>query len=81
MKKLNQKGFTLIEMMIVLIVVSILTLLIIPNAAKYITKANEDGCAAYKASVAAQNTANSLIGEPSVSEDSKIIARLCVSNE
>ena len=72
MKKLNQKGFTLIEMMIVLIVVSILTLLIIPNATKYITKANEDGCVAYKASIVAQNTANSFIGEPTVSEDSLV---------
>ncbi|MCU7200790.1 prepilin-type N-terminal cleavage/methylation domain-containing protein [Turicibacter sanguinis] len=49
--------FTLIEMMIVLIVVSILTLLIIPNAAKYITKANEDGCVAYKNSLTSQAVA------------------------
>ncbi|CUM80313.1 Competence protein ComGC [Turicibacter sanguinis] len=67
-------------MMIVLIVVSILTLLIIPNAAKYITKANEDGCVAYKASIVAQNTANSFIGEPTVSEDPKIIQKLCTSD-
>ncbi len=72
--------FTLIEMMIVLIVVSILTLLIIPNAAKYITKANEDGCVAYKASIVAQNTANSFIGEPTVSEYPKIIQKLCTSD-
>ncbi|HAX73513.1 MAG TPA: competence protein ComGC, partial [Firmicutes bacterium] len=30
-KKLNQKGFTLIEMMLVLIVISILILLIFPS--------------------------------------------------
>lgn len=80
MKKLNQKGFTLIEMMIVLIVVSILTLLIIPNAASYITKANEEGCAAYKASVAAQNTANSLIGITGDVTDSATMIRLCGTN-
>lgn len=60
MKKLNQKGFTLIEMMIVLIVVSVLTLLVIPNASDYITKANTEGCAAYKSSLTAQANAHRL---------------------
>ncbi len=80
MKKLNQKGFTLIEMMIVLIVISILTLLVLPNAASYISEANKEGCAAYKASVASQNEANKLIGGETVVEDEAIIARLCKSN-
>lgn len=80
MKKLNQKGFTLIEMMIVLIVISILTLLVLPNAASYISKANDEGCAAYKASVASQNEANKLIGRETVVENGDIIARLCKSN-
>ncbi|MDB8551201.1 competence type IV pilus major pilin ComGC [Turicibacter sanguinis] len=60
MKKLNQKGFTLIEMMIVLIVVSVLTLLILPNASTYITKANTEGCAAYKSSLTSQAIATQL---------------------
>lgn len=80
MKKLNQRGFTLIEMMIVLIVVSILTLLVLPNAAGYISKANNEGCRAYKASIASQNEANKLIDEETVAEDAAIIARLCPSN-
>lgn len=63
MKKLNQKGFTLIEMMIVLIVVSVLTLLVIPNASDYITKANTEGCAAYKSSLTSQAIGTNLTGK------------------
>ena len=80
MKKLNQKGFTLIEMMIVLIVISVLTLLVLPNASKYITKANEEGCEAYKASIEAQNTANQLVGDGPVTANPEQLARLCGSN-
>lgn len=77
MKKLNQKGFTLIEMMIVLIVISVLTLLVLPNASKYINKANEEGCEAYQASIEAQNVASQLIDGTPVTADSQQLTRLC----
>lgn len=63
MKKLNQKGFTLIEMMIVLVIVSILTLFIIPNAAAYISKANTQGCESYEKSLDAQQAAAEFLGD------------------
>ena len=43
MKKLinkNQKGFTLIEMMIVMVIISVLVILVIPNASDVLSKAN-----------------------------------------
>ncbi|MCM3088888.1 competence type IV pilus major pilin ComGC [Bhargavaea ginsengi] len=45
MKKLiNQSGFTLIEMMIVLLVISVLILLAIPNVTKRAAEIDETGC-------------------------------------
>lgn len=43
----NQKGFTLIEMMIVLLVISILLMITIPNVTKNNSNINEKGCEAY----------------------------------
>ncbi|HWJ80312.1 MAG TPA: competence type IV pilus major pilin ComGC [Niallia sp.] len=40
----NEKGFTLIEMMIVLVVISILLLITIPNITKHNSKINNTGC-------------------------------------
>ncbi|SHN12069.1 competence type IV pilus major pilin ComGC [Gracilibacillus kekensis] len=40
----NQKGFTLIEMLIVLAVISILLILIVPNLADKSSQLNEKGC-------------------------------------
>ena len=51
MKKLinkNQKGFTLIEMLIVMIIVGILVVLAFPQASAALTKANETGCEAFQ---------------------------------
>ena len=43
-KHLNQKGFTLIEMMVVIAVISLLMLLIIPNAASILTSTTATSC-------------------------------------
>lgn len=48
MKRINNdKGFTLIEMMIVLLIISILILIAIPNVTKHSKSIDEKGCAAY----------------------------------
>lgn len=79
--KLNSKGFTLIEMMIVMIIISILVLLVIPNASNILTTANTEGCEAFKKSVTATQTANKLmnksINEGISVEDGK---KVCGSN-
>ncbi len=43
----NEKGFTLIEMMIVLLIITILVLIAIPNVTKHSKSIDEKGCAAY----------------------------------
>ena len=50
----NQKGFTLIEMMIVLLVISVLLIISIPNIAKHNANINDKGCKAYVKMVEAQ---------------------------
>jgi competence protein ComGC len=50
----NEKGFTLIEMMIVMLVISILLIITIPNVAKHNTNINNKGCEAYVKMVQAQ---------------------------
>lgn len=59
----NEKGFTLVEMLIVLAVISILVLLIIPNAMSILSTANEQGCEALNTSNHALNIANELTGD------------------
>jgi competence protein ComGC len=51
---LNQKGFTLIEMLIVLLVISVLLLIAIPNVTKHNSFINEKGCKAFIKTVEAQ---------------------------
>jgi len=65
MKKLlnNEKGFTLIEMLIVLAVISVLVLLVLPNAINILSAANEQGCEALNASAEAIEIANALTGD------------------
>lgn len=46
MKK-NEQGFTLLEMMIVLLVISVLLLVTIPSIAKHNSSINTKGCEAY----------------------------------
>nr|WP_285858370.1 competence type IV pilus major pilin ComGC [Neobacillus niacini] len=54
-KKINKEaGFTLIEMMIVMLVISVLLIITIPNVAKYNSNINKKGCDAYVKMVQAQ---------------------------
>jgi competence protein ComGC len=50
----NEKGFTLIEMMIVLLIISVLLIITIPNVAKHNANINNKGCQAYVKMVEAQ---------------------------
>jgi competence protein ComGC len=50
----NEKGFTLIEMMIVMLVISVLLMVTIPNVAKHNSNINNKGCDAYVKMVQAQ---------------------------
>jgi competence protein ComGC len=53
----NEKGFTLIEMLIVLLVISILLLITIPNVTKHHASIQEKGCEGLINMVQAQTTA------------------------
>mgnify|MGYP001163053798 CR=1 FL=1 len=50
----NEKGFTLVEMMIVLLVITVLLIITIPNIARHNSTIHEKGCEALKKMVAAQ---------------------------
>ncbi|MGM8214105.1 competence type IV pilus major pilin ComGC [Bacillaceae bacterium W0354] len=50
----NNSGFTLIEMLIVLLVISVLLLITIPNVTKHNSVINDKGCEAYIEVVQAQ---------------------------
>lgn len=50
----NEKGFTLIEMLIVMLVISMLLFITIPNITKHNANINEKGCEAYVKMVQAQ---------------------------
>ena len=52
--KLTQKGFTLIEMLIVMVIISILIIAIMPNASDTLTTANATGCEALSKTIEAQ---------------------------
>lgn len=56
----KEKGFTLIEMLIVLLIIAVLILLIIPNLAGKSKDVNKKGCAALKSMVQAQVTSYEL---------------------
>ncbi|WPK11464.1 competence type IV pilus major pilin ComGC [Lysinibacillus louembei] len=43
----NEKGFTLVEMLVVLLIVSVLILVSIPNVTKHFASIDSKGCAAY----------------------------------
>lgn len=44
----NERGFTLVEMLVVLLIISILILVTIPNVTKYSQMIDEKGCSAYQ---------------------------------
>lgn len=50
----NDKGFTLLEMMIVLLVISVLLIITIPNITKHNGNINKKGCEAFVKMVQAQ---------------------------
>ena len=50
----NQNGFTLIEMMIVLLVISVLLIITVPNISSHSSNINSKGCEAYMKMVEAQ---------------------------
>ena len=55
MKKVkNEHGFTMIEMMIVLLVISVLLIITIPNITKNQSAINEKGCTAFTKMVQSQ---------------------------
>lgn len=55
MKQLKQeKGFTLIEMLIVLLIISILILITVPNISKHFATIDKKGCDAYVSMVQGQ---------------------------
>ncbi len=54
MKLKNQKGFTLVEMLVVLLVVSILLLITVPNVTKHNSVIKNKGCDAMVKMVEAQ---------------------------
>ncbi|MGE7913097.1 MULTISPECIES: competence type IV pilus major pilin ComGC [Lysinibacillus] len=55
MKRIKQQaGFTLIEMLIVLLIISILILITIPNVTKHFATIDEKGCKAYISMVQGQ---------------------------
>ncbi|MGY0692930.1 competence type IV pilus major pilin ComGC [Virgibacillus sp. FSP13] len=56
----NQKGFTLIEMLIVLMIISVLIILIVPNLGKKGQEVNSKGCEALVSVVQAQVDAHYL---------------------
>ncbi|MGL4588980.1 MAG: competence type IV pilus major pilin ComGC [Mycoplasmatales bacterium] len=66
----NNKGFTLLEMLMVIFIISVLILLIIPNITKHKTAVNETGCEAYAKMVQTQVTAYEMAEDklPSIGE-------------
>jgi len=72
----NNKGFTLLEMIIVLGIISILVLLVIPNALNILSTANEQGCEALNSSNDALIISNELTGSD-VSIPQQSFDRVC----
>lgn len=58
---MNKKGFTLMEMLMVMFIISILLLLMIPNIAKQKKGVDKTGCESFASMVETQLTAYELI--------------------
>ncbi len=63
MKKLNKKGFTLIELIVVIAILAILAAILIPAVTGYITKATDSKNAANCRSYYAQTAMEVMIGQ------------------
>lgn len=50
----NEKGFTLVEMLIVLLIISVLILVTVPNVTKHFKTIDDKGCDAYISMVQSQ---------------------------
>ncbi|SOC36210.1 competence type IV pilus major pilin ComGC [Ureibacillus acetophenoni] len=50
----NEKGFTLVEMLIVLLIISVLIIITIPNVSKHFASIDDKGCKAFVAMVQGQ---------------------------
>jgi len=53
----NERGFTLVEMLVVLMIISVLIILIVPNISRQTTDVNDKGCEALVSVVEAQTQA------------------------
>lgn len=58
----NQKGFTLIEMLLVVVIIGTLIVLVFPKANEVLKQTNETSCEAYQKSIDAQRATNILLG-------------------
>ncbi|MDW0112190.1 prepilin-type N-terminal cleavage/methylation domain-containing protein [Sporosarcina saromensis] len=67
----SQKGFTLIEMMIVLLIISVLVLIAIPNVTKHSSTIDQKGCEAF---------INTIVDKRILAENSMIsrVERMCL---
>lgn len=50
----NEKGFTLVEMLIVLLIISVLIVITIPNVSKHFASIDDKGCKAFVSMVQGQ---------------------------
>ena len=72
MKKMNKKGFTLIEMLVVIAIIAILVSIVVPTVSAATEKAKEAKDAANIRSAIAEVTAKALSGNTSASETVKL---------
>lgn len=77
----NNRGFTLIEMLIVMLVISVLLLLIIPNLANQTNNVNDRGCDALLAVVQAQADAYYLEERERASNISVLVTNDYISSD
>ncbi|UII54835.1 prepilin-type N-terminal cleavage/methylation domain-containing protein [Cytobacillus spongiae] len=76
----NEKGFTLIEMMIVLLIISVLLIITIPNITRHNSKINEKGCEALVNMVQAQVQAYEMDNKAPPSTINDLITNQYVTN-
>lgn len=77
----NEKGFTLVEMLVVMLIISVLLILIIPNVMKQHNSIQNKGCDAYVASVQSQVQAYMLEKDGEMPTVKKLIDGGYIKNE